>query len=158
MRHSWQLRASLLAVVVSLVSTGASSTESKTKKLFDSYELESTRFVYTETGDTGKEDGWIPVGGDTHKVIIISVVRLDVTGGIDIEIEGRSSIPGGGWAKFVLHELNQTTSVARQYITLPMGTFEQLRVGLRIGRSHDASDTSDGAANITVTYYTFTLR
>ena len=49
-------------------------------------------------------------------------------------------------------------SVARQYITLPMGTFEQLRVGLRIGRSHDASDTSDGAANITVTYYTFTLR
>ena len=61
-------------------------------------------------------------------------------------------------AKFVLHELNQTTSVARQYITLPMGTFEQLRIGLRIGRSHDASDTSDGAANITVTYYTFTLR
>ncbi len=158
MRHRWQLWASVLAAVVSLVSTGPASAESKTKKLFDSYELESTRFVYTETGDTGKEDGWIPVGGDTHKVIIISVVRLDVTGGIDVKIEGRSSIPGGGWAKFVLHELNQTTLVARQHITLPSGTFEQLRVGLRIGRSDDESDTSGAAENITVTYYTFTLR
>ncbi len=158
MRHSWRLRASLLAVVVSVVSTGPASTESKTKKLFDSYELESTRFVFTEAGDTGKEVGWIPVGGDTHKVIVISIVRLDVTGGIDVKIEGRSSIPGGGWTKFILHELNKTTPVARQHITLPRGTFEQLRVGLRIGRSDDASDTSDAAANITVTYYTFTLR
>ncbi len=158
MRHRWQLRASLLAAVVSLVSNGPASAESKTKKLFDSYDLDSTRFVFTEAGDTGKDDGWIPVGGDTHKVIIISVVRLDVTGGIDVKIEGRSAISGGGWTKFVLHELNKTTPAARQHITLPRGTFDQLRVGLRIGRSDDASDTSDAAANITVTYYTFTLR
>ena len=68
MRHRWQLRASLLAAVVSLVSTGPASTESTTKKLFDSYDLDSTRFVFNEAGDTGKEDGWIPVGGDTYKV------------------------------------------------------------------------------------------
>ncbi len=158
MRHRWQLRASLLAAVVSLVSNGPASAESKTKKLFDSYDLDSTRFVFTEAGDTGKEDGWIPVGGDTHKTIIISIARLDVTGGIDVRIEGRSSVPGGGWTKFVLHELNKTTPVARQHITLPTGKFDQLRVGLRIGRSDDASDTGDAAENITVTYNTFTLR
>ena len=83
MRHRWQLRASLLAAVVSLASNGPASAETKTKKLFDSYDLGSTRFVFTEAGDTGKEDGWIPVGGDTHKTIIISIVRLGVTGGID---------------------------------------------------------------------------
>ena len=140
------------------MSTGLASAESKTKKLFDSYDLDSARFVFTEVGDTGKEDGWIPVGGDTDKVIIISVVRLDVTGGIDVKIEGRSSIPGGGWTKFVLHELNKTMPVARQHITLPRGKFDQLRAGLRIGGSDDASDTGEAAENITVTYYTFTLR
>ncbi len=104
------------------------------------------------------QDGWIPIGGDTHKTIIISIVRLDVTGGIDVRIEGRSSVPGGGWSKFVLHELNKTKPVARQHITLPTGKFDQLRVGLRIGCSDDASDTGDAAENITVTYNTFTLR
>ena len=158
MRHRWQLRAFLLAAVVSLVFTGPASAESKTKKLFESYDLDSTRFVFTEAGDTGKEAGWIPIGGDTHKTIIISIARLDVTGGIDVRIEGRSSVPGGEWTKFVLHELNETTPVARQHITLPTGKFDQLRVGLRIGRSDDASDTGDAAENITVTYNTFTLR
>lgn len=157
MRYRWQLLASLLAALVSLVSNGPASAESKTKTLFDSYELDSTRFVFTEAGDTGKEDGWIPVGGDAHKMIVISIARLDVTGGIDVKIEGRSAISGGGWTKFVLHELNKTAPVARQHITLPRGTFDQLRVGLRIGRSDDASETGD-AAEITVTYYTFTLR
>ncbi|TDI36887.1 MAG: hypothetical protein E2P02_24125 [Acidobacteria bacterium] len=158
MRHRWQLRASLLAAVVSLVSYGLASAESKTKKLFDSYDLDSTRFVFTEAGDTGKEAGWIPIGDDTHKTIIISITRLDVTGGIDIRIQGRSSVPGGRWTKFVLHELNKTEPVARQHITLPTGKFDQLRVGLRIGGSDDASDTGDAAENVTVTYHTFTLR
>lgn len=96
MRHRSQLGASLLAAVVSLMSNGPASAESKTKKLFDSYDLDSTRFVFTEAGDTGKEDGWIPVGGDTYKTITISIAGLDVTGGIDVKIEGRSSVPGGG--------------------------------------------------------------
>ena len=86
------------------------------------------------------------------------MVQFHFTGGIDVRIEGRSSVPGGEWTKFVLHELNETTPVARQHITLPTGKFDQLRVGLRIGRSDDASDTGDAAENITITYHTFTLR
>lgn len=129
--------------------------------LFDNYDLNSTSFIYCDTGSppagvacsTGSatDDGWITVASEELKAFEIDIAALTATS-VEVQVEARLRDSGGNVHGFIIWP---TTSPPTSLTTTGAdgaslsGAYYQIRVGIKI-----TSDTA-GAEDIEVVYNSF---
>lgn len=137
-------------------SAEAQSSRLREVVLFDNYDLNSTSFVYCDSGgpptgvacSTGSAagDGWITVQSEADKAVMVEIIALTVTGGIDFVIEGRlrnSGALGTGFQVWPSPDgtYRNETAAGSFGVQVPDSLY-QLRVGMKIGTS-DTAGTED---------------
>ena len=154
------MRHVIAVLTLLLVLTGPAFPQSQTADIFLNFDLDSTSFLYCDTGDipaimvacstgTAAGDGWIPVGGFEFSSVNLILAALTVTGGIDTRIEGRVLLEDGTFStNIILFDfVNKTLADGTEDQSVSVGDDHvvQIRVGIKIGTSDDP-----GAEDISV--------
>lgn len=98
---------------------------------------------WTFAAGSGAEDGWFSTKGDISENILIDIVQISVTGGIDYTVQCRQALAGGSYSSpfDVVATTNKTTVAVSQAAWSLSGTaqgpWDQCRVGLKIGTGDD---------------------
>jgi hypothetical protein len=130
--------------------------------LFSSYDLDSTSYVFCDTGNiptgmsacasgTAANDGWVKVAGHEFKAIEIVIDQLNVTGGIDFKIEARIAATGSASVIWPSVSANKTLTTENEIVPIQEPCY-QIRVGMKIGSADDGNDLTTNLEDITVTY------
>lgn len=134
-------------------------------EVFNAFDLDDTTYIFCDTTDipgimsacsTGAAagDGWITVSRFEKHTVGFIMDQVNVTGGIDVQIQGRMLLEDGTYAAAVstLFQFTNKTAVDGtddQLVTVVDG-IAQIRVGIKIGTADDGDDTGANAEQITV--------
>lgn len=145
----------------------AASAYAQAYTVFEDYDLDSTSYVYCETGDipTGMSacatgiaagDGWMVKAYNQYLSVSMEIDQVVVTGGIDFRIEARMLNDDGTYTAGIAiwpadGAKNKTLATgADNEIQLVPDHVYQIRVGIKIGSADDGDDETTNAEEISV--------